>query len=139
MSQNLISYYEASPPEAMQKPLGEYFATFTVQECSVYTSAMAGFSISRIITEFPLVQRKVFPLGSPPNTSGVPRAVLGKAAKTYSEDKREQLKAIISSIYDTTAVINEVFARETIGSHTAEIIAVQKEWDLLLDTDISFY
>lgn len=27
----------------MQKPLGEYFATFTAHECSVQTSAIAGF------------------------------------------------------------------------------------------------
>lgn len=45
---------------------------------------MAGFSISRMITELPLVYRKFFPFGSPPRTSGVPRCVLGRAAKVYS-------------------------------------------------------
>jgi hypothetical protein len=33
------------------------------------------------------VYRKFFPFGSPPNTIGVPRVVLGKEAKTLSEIK----------------------------------------------------
>jgi hypothetical protein len=33
------------------------------------------------------VYRKFFPFGSPPNTIGVPRVVLGREAKTLSEIK----------------------------------------------------
>ena len=41
-------------------------------------------SIFLIITLLPLVYKKFFPLGSPPNTRGCPLCVLGNVANIYS-------------------------------------------------------
>lgn len=41
-----------------------------------------------MITLFPFVYRKVLPLGSPPNTRGIPLCVLGKVAKIVPKDKK---------------------------------------------------
>lgn len=41
-------------------------------------------SIFLIMTEFPFVYKKFFPLGSPPNTKGWPLCVRGNVEKIYS-------------------------------------------------------
>lgn len=49
-------------------------------------------SIFLMITLLPLVYKKFFPLGSPPNTRGCPLWVLGNAANIYSVNDIFKLK-----------------------------------------------
>lgn len=62
--------------------------------CSVYWSAMLGFSMSRMMTDRPLQYRKVLPFGSPPSCTAEPRAVAGCAASTLAaHPQRRRLHA----------------------------------------------
>lgn len=52
-----------------------------------------------IITECPLVYKKFFPLGSPPNTNGCPRCVLGRQEYIFSErNKTKNVNIVLSTL-----------------------------------------
>lgn len=51
-----------------------------------------------MITLLPLVYKKFFPLGSPPNTRGCPLWVLGNAANIYSVNYMFKVKKDMMSL-----------------------------------------